>query len=142
MGTEYSKIYNKFSKNITDYKILQFDDEDVKFMLKEWLTAAVAKQKPFIHELEMDEDFDEFTEDLTTKEIEVLALAMVEEWLRPQINSSDFTSLFIAGKEEKFFSPSAQLEELVALKDNSRIERKRIVKDYGYRNNRYLGNVE
>lgn len=138
MGTSYSEIYDRFLPKITDYKILELDEEDVMDMMLGWLKSAVAKQKQIINNLTMDDGIDSFDTELDDLEIELLSLGMVLEWLRPQINSTALTSQFIGGKEEKFYAQANHLNALKDLFNTTRLEIKKIQRDYGYRNNRYL----
>lgn len=138
MATSYSEIYDRFQAKISDYKILELDDGDVNEMMQGWLTSAVAHQKKIINDFNMDNDVEEFDTDLDEIEKELLSLGMVLEWLRPQINSTALTSQFIGGKEEKFYAQSNHLNSLQSLFKDTRLERKKLQRDYGYRNNSYL----
>lgn len=138
MRTTVKEIFDNFSNKITDYKILELEDEDVHTMCLMWLKSAIAHQKKIDHDFTIDESIEEFVEELNDTEKELLSLGMVIEWLRPQIYSTDLTSQFIAGKEEKFYAQSTHLNALKDLLKETRLEKNRLAKGYGYRNNRYL----
>ena len=63
---------------------------------------------------------------------------MVIGWLDQRINSTEYTNLFVAGKEEKFYSPSSQLAELRALRANTLREMQQLYTYSTYVNNSYF----
>lgn len=131
--TSYEKIYERFSQKITDYKLLELADEDVKEMLLSWLTGAIAKFRRCQNDLtNRDDSLQQFNSDLLDIEIEILAILMITEWLEPQVNSVLYTSQFFGGKEEKFFAQANQLDKLMLLKKNNDNAAKKLMRDYGY----------
>jgi hypothetical protein len=60
-------------------------------------------------------------------------------WLDQRINSTEYTSLFVAGKEEKFYSPAAQLSELRTLRSETLREMQQLYTYDTYVNNDYFG---
>ena len=100
--TTYEQIYDRFAQKITDFKLLELDDQDVRDMLHEWMMAALPKCRFVESDLDArDEEQQSFTIDLTNTEIEIITTQMVAEWLAPQINSQLYVSQFFGGKEEK-----------------------------------------
>ena len=63
---------------------------------------------------------------------------MVCEWLEPQINSVTLTHQMFGGKEEKFYAQANQLAELKALRDDSRTEARKLMRDFTYANSSYF----
>lgn len=103
MATPFSIIYDKFIFKITSYKILNLPDEDKNFILRNYLDSACAEYQT---ELKVDiTDVDEnnqcFNNTLNPIEIDILAEAMIVEWLKPiiyddellqnKLNTRDFT---------------------------------------------------
>ena len=41
--TEFETIYNRFSQKITDYKLMQLDDDSLSELLLGWLHSSIAK---------------------------------------------------------------------------------------------------
>ena len=131
--TSYGEIYEIFSQKITDYKLLELSDNDVREMLHGWMISAIAKFKRCKTDLsDRNDELYRFNSDLLDIEKEILAELMVGEWLAPQLNSVLFTSQFYGGKEEKFFSQSSHLNTLTELKETNRINCLRLMRDYGY----------
>lgn len=133
--TSYEDIYGRFAQKITDFKMLEMNDEDVRDMMNGWMKSAIAKFRRCQHDLsDRDDDLEEFSFDLLDIELEILAELMVGEWLAPQLNSVLYTSQFFGGKEEKFYAQANQLDKLLALQRRSEIRAQKLMRDYGYQN--------
>lgn len=131
--TSYEKIYDRFLQKITDYKMLDLMDTEIRQECAKWLSSAIAKFRRCKNDLsQRDDELETFTVELLDVEIEILSTLMVSEWLAPQLNSVLYTSQFFGGKEEKFFSSANQLDKLMALKGNNDLEAKKLMRDYGY----------
>lgn len=137
--TSYEVIYSRFLAKITDYKILQMEDEDVKMMLHGWMVSAIANFRTCVSDLsQRDDALEQFNHDLTDLEIEILSILMVSEWLAPQLNSVLMTKQLITGKDEKFYSQSAHLKELMELQAASDKKARLLLNRYRLVNNTYL----
>lgn len=133
--TSYEKIYDRFLQKITDYKMLDLSDTEIRQECVKWLSSAIAKFRRCKNDLsQRDDELETFTVELLDIEIEILATLMVSEWLSPQLNSVLYTSQFFGGKEEKFFAQANQLDKLMTLKGNNDVEAKKLMRDYGYQN--------
>lgn len=133
--TSYEKIYDRFLQKITDYKMLDLTDTEIRQECAKWLSSAIAKFRRCKNDLsQRDDELETFTIDLLDIEIEILATLMVSEWLSPQLNSVLYTSQFFGGKEEKFFAQANQLDKLMTLKGDNDVEAKKLMRDYGYQN--------
>ena len=139
MATPYSKIYDRALAKITDYDLAFLPDEDFRFMLRGWLDSSISKFRKCASDLsDRNDELDCFNVDLVDEEIEILAILMVCEWLEPQVNSVTLTHQMFGGKEEKWFSQSSHLAELKALRDETRTEARKLMRDYTYANNSYF----
>ena len=139
MATSYETIYNRFVQKITDFNILDLDDYSLDNMLDGWLKSAIVRTRKCEHDLSQRDDvLQEFTEDLSDLEIELLALGMVDAWVTPMLNSTELTLQFLGGKEEKFYSQSQQLAELRNIKKENSLEMNRLHNYYTYTNNSYF----
>ena len=133
MATPYSKIYDRALAKITDYDLAFMPDDDFRFMIRGWLNSSISKFRKCASDLsDRDDELEVFNVDLVDEEIEILALLIVCEWLEPQVNSVLLTSQFFGGKEEKWFSQSQHLAEVKALRDETRTEAKKLMRDYTY----------
>lgn len=133
MATPYSKIYSRALAKITDYDLALVPDDDFQLMLKGWLHSAIAKFRKCASDLSnRDDELEIFNNDLVDEEVEILALLLVCEWLEPQINSVTLTHQMFGGKEEKFYAQANQLAELKALRNDTRTEARKLMRDYTY----------
>ena len=139
MATPYEKIYNRFLQKISDFNLAEVDDYSFDEMINGWLNSAVIRVRKCQHDLsKRDDELQEFEEDLSDLEIELLALGMVDAWVTPMLNSTELTLQFIGGKEEKYYSQSQMLSELRNLKKENSLEMNRLHNYYTYTNNSYF----
>ena len=139
MATPYEKIYNRFSQKISDFNLVETDDHSLGEMLQGWLNSSIVRIRKCQHDLsKRNDELQEFEEDLSDLEIELLALGMVDAWVTPMLNSTELTLQFIGGKEEKYYSQSQQLAELRNLKKENSLEMNRLHNYYTYTNNSYF----
>jgi hypothetical protein len=139
MATPYEKVYNRFLNRITDFNLAEVDDYSFDEMMNGWLNSAVIRVRKCQHDLsKRDDELQEFEEDLSDLEIELLALGMVDAWVSPMLNSTELTLQFVGGKEEKYYSQSQMLAELRNLKKENSLEMNRLHNYYTYTNNSYF----
>lgn len=139
MATPYSKIYDRALAKITDYDLAFMPDADFQLMLKGWLHSAIAKFRKCASDLsDRDDELATFNVDLVDEEIEILGLLVVGEWLEPQVNSVNVTLQMFGGKEEKYYSQSSHLATIKALRDDTRTEARKLMRDYTYAHSSYF----
>ena len=139
MATPYEKVYNRFLQKISDFNLAEADDYSFDKMINGWLNSAVIRVRKCQHDFsKRDDELQEFEEDLSDLEIELLALGMVDAWVSPMLNSTELTLQFIGGKEEKYYSQSQMLAELRNLKKENSLEMNRLHNYYTYTNNSYF----
>ena len=137
MGTPYEKIYGRFLNHTTDLNLTDLDDHTLNTMLKEWLHSAIVKTRTSSN-LSHDDEKEIFNNDLSELDIELLAMGMRLAWLDQRANSTEYTNLFIGGKEEKFYSPAAQLAEIRNLRADTLREMQQLYTYETYVNNDYF----
>ena len=137
MGTPYEKIYNRFLNRTTDFNLAALDDDTLRLMLKGWLHSAVVQVRTS-NDLSYDDELEVFNNNLSNLDIELLAMGMTMSWLDQTLNSTELTLQFIGGKEEKYYSQANHIAELRALREDTRLEMKRLHSYGTYTNNSYL----
>ena len=135
--TSYDVVYNRFLNSTTDFNFVELDDYTLRDMLKGWLHSAIVKVRTS-SDLSNDDELEMFNNDLGELDIELLAMGMRLGWLDQRINSTEYTNLFVAGKEEKFFSPSSQLSELRSLRADTLREMQQLYTYSTYNNSSYF----
>ena len=130
MATPYSIVYDRALAKLTDYDLAFVPDDDLQLMLRGWLKSAIAKFRKCASDLsDRDDELNTFNVDLVDEEIEILAMLMVSEWLEPQVNSVLLTHQMFSGKEEKYYAQANQLAEIKALRDETRTEARKLMRD-------------
>ena len=141
MATPYEKVYNRFLQKITDFNLMELDDYTLNDMLKGWLSSAIVNTRKREHDLSLrDDEVQEFSEDLSDLEIELLALGMKLAWIDQSLNSTELTLMMIGGKEEKYYSQASHLSELRGLRTDTMLEMQKLHNYNTYINNSYFNN--
>ena len=135
--TSYSTVYGRFLNTTTDFDLAELDDNILSEMMKGWLHTAVVKVRTS-SEVSLNDESNAFNSDLSELDIELLAMGMRLSWLDQRINSTEYTKLFVGGKEEKFYSPSSQLSELRVLRADTLREIQQLYTYNTYTNNSYF----
>lgn len=144
MATPYETIYNSFLKRIEDKDLPTFSEDVQDQILAGYLDTAIGYIEldglKIISDLSnRDNELAEFKDDLTNAEIEVIAMYMVAAWYEPKINSLQTTLLFIGSKDEKWTSQKDYLNMMKENRDAWKLEARKYFRNYGYKNNSYLG---
>lgn len=137
MATPYEKIYERFLNSVTDFNLAELDDYTLNEMLKDWLHKAVVRIRTS-SDLSCDNEKEVFNSDLSNLDIELLALGMKLAWLDQTLSSTELTLQFVGGKEEKWFSQSAHIAELRALREDTKLEMQKLHSYNTYTNNSYF----
>ena len=131
MATPYEIVFNRFVQKITDFNLVELDDFTLDEMLNGWLKSDLSKR---------DDELQEFEDDLSDLEIELLALGMTKSWLDQYLNSTELTLMMIGGKEEKYYSQAAHIKELRDLRSDITLEMQKLHNYHTYTNNSYFNN--
>ena len=144
MGTQFNTIYNRFFEKITDDMYMELTPEDTRRDLHTMLisslpnfefprkdltdyqssveTISLEGIQPDALVLSSDEDTQtavvdnsSFTAELTSEEINILAILMMGEWLQRQITSIENTRMKYSGADFKMTSQANHLQKLLTL---------------------------
>jgi hypothetical protein len=137
MATPYEKVYSRFLSRTTDFNLAELDDYTLNEMLRSWLHSAIVNARTS-SDLTRDDENEVFNNDLSDLDIELLAMGMTMAWLDQTLNSSELTLQFIGGKEEKYYSQANHIAELRAMREEIRLEMKRLHSYSTYTNNSYF----
>lgn len=139
LQTPVSKVIDAFLRKIDDFKMLEYSDEDIDEDAKGYLTVAVANFEEISGEtLEIDTDGEYFTQELSNKIIDILALGMVVEWLKPIIYKADAMHNVMNLKDATFFSPAKIMEQKQMIYNTAVSEYDKAVINYTFNH----GNME
>ena len=141
MATPYEVIYKRFLQKITDFNLVELDDFTLDEMLNGWLKSAIVRTRVCDSDLsKRDDEVQEFEDDLSDVEIELLALGMTRSWLDQYLNSTENILQFISGKEEKYYSQANHIKELRDLRSDITLEMQKLHSYHTYTNNSYFDN--
>lgn len=139
MATPYEKIYDRFAQKITDFNLSEVDDHSLEEMLQGWLNSSIVRIRRCKHDLSLrNDEAQEFEENLSDLEIELLAMGMLDAWISQYLNSTENVLQFIGGKEEKFYAQSSHMAEIRSIKDENLREMNKLHNYYTYTNNSYF----
>ena len=141
MATPDEVIYKRFLQKITDFNLVELDDFTLDEMLNGWLKSAIVRTRVCDSDLsKRDDEVQEFEDDLSDVEIELLALGMTRSWLDQYLNSTENILQFISGKEEKYYSQANHIKELRDLRSDITLEMQKLHSYHTYTNNSYFDN--
>ena len=138
MATPYEKVYGRFLARTTDFNLAELDDYTLNEMLRTWLGSAIVRTRTLDSTLICDDENEVFKNDLSELDVELLGLGMTLAWLDQTLNSTELTMMFVGGKEEKFFSQSAHIEQLRALREDTKLEMQKLHSYHTYTNSSYF----
>ena len=136
--TSYETVYGRFLNRVTDFNLSELDDHTLSEMLKGWLHSAIVKTRTSSNLFAKDDENEVFENDLTDLDVELLAMGMTLAWLDQTLNSTELTLQFIGGKEQKYYSQSAHITELRALRADTMREMQQLYTYSTYVNNSYF----
>lgn len=150
MALSYEKVFSRVRNKIDDPKELSLDEEDLLEIYTERLHSAAGnvRIRNLFSTFKLDDEAEEITWELasvTSSEseaeedfvVDLLALAMVIEWLKPKVETITYIGKGIGGKEEKVINDSHKttINRLGSLET----QLSKMVRDHGYLYNDYLG---
>ena len=122
MATPFQDIYDKFLNYIEDVELAKLYDEELEYLLENYLSRAVSldfKQcKKNLNNV--DKDLKQFNEDLTSEEQWIIATGMVMSWLEPKIKREDLLRASITDRDYKESNHANQLDKLMDLEESTR----------------------
>lgn len=136
-STSYSEIYGIFLRKVTDYFLrvqIEHNPSLAEEILKGYLCSAIPKFTYCVQDLEnRNDDLQQFSILLTSREKEIIAMLMVVEYLTPMVNSDEFLKGFLSSKDYVQFASSNQLTSLRGLKIEVAKEANTLMIEYYYR---------
>lgn len=116
MATPFTEVYDRFFGKITDDMYLEWTEEDTHRDCRNMLIDAI----PYFEfpRCSLDYNEDSFQDDLTSEEINILALLMVLAWINRQIASIENSRMKYTGSDFKMTSQANHLSKLLSMKTN------------------------
>lgn len=135
MATSYSLIYERFTNKITDYGYAKLDSYTAELVFQRMLKSAIVKFNQCKNDLsDRDDMTEEFTDDLTELEQEILATYMVQEWIGQKLYASELMEKQLGTKDFSIFSPANHLKEIRETKASLQSDINDLLIAYSYNN--------
>ena len=124
MGTPFTQVYNRFLGKITDDMYMELTPEDTVRDLRNLLIDAIPGfEFPRVNLLDYTiieaenalEEESSFAADLSSEEINILAILMMVSWTQRQITSIENTRMKYSSSDFKFTSQANHLAKLLTL---------------------------
>lgn len=113
LGTSYDLVIDAFLAKIDDYKMLNYSDDDIYEDALGYM-KHVCGEFGEVCEKDLsarDDEAGAFVETLSNREIDIISLGMVVEWMRPVVNKADALHNVMNLKDATFFSPAKITEQ-------------------------------
>ena len=124
MGTPFTQVYNRFLGKITDDMYMELTPEDTVRDLRNLLIDAIPGfEFPRVNLLDytiieaenaLEEEYS-FAADLSSEEINILAILMMIGWTQRQVTSIENTRMKYSSSDFKFTSQANHLAKLLTL---------------------------
>ena len=124
MGTPFTQVYNRFLGKITDDMYMELTPEDTVRDLRNLLNDAIPGfEFPRVNLLDYTiieaenalEEESSFAADLSSEEINILAILMMIGWTQRQVTSIENTRMKYSSSDFKFTSQANHLAKLLTL---------------------------
>ena len=124
MGTPFTQVYNRFLGKITDDMYMELTPEDTVRDLRNLLIDAIPgfefPRKNLLDYTIVDaenalEEESSFAADLSSEEINILAILMMIGWTQRQVTSIENTRMKYSSSDFKFTSQANHLAKLLTL---------------------------
>ena len=124
MGTPFTQVYNRFLGKITDDMYMELTPEDTMRDLRNLLIDAIPgfefpRKNLMDYSIEETEnvleDTSSFKAELSSEEVNILAILMMIGWTQRQITSIENTRMKYSGSDFKFTSQANHLSKLLNL---------------------------
>ena len=122
MGTLFTSVYDRFFSKITDDMYMELTPQDTLKDVRNLLVNAIPgfefprKTLNYIINISKEnEDLSEFSEELTSEEIDILAILMMNGWLQRQITTIENIRMKYSGTDFKMTSQANHLAKLLTL---------------------------
>lgn len=145
--TPYGEIYKAFLAEVQDDLYISNGTDENEEMIVDDLTALLHKaivrfSYPRVDLRKRDDDLQEFEEDLSLEEIQILATGMVVAWAQREVYSIDIMRQTMTTKDFSAYSQAPHLNALVRVGEHSEKRLKRMLIKYSIRNNDYTSRLD
>ncbi len=136
--TAYEIVYSSFRDKVTDYDLAEMVDVEESAILYGYMKSAIAKFGRICKKLNnKDDTLQQFNEDLTDTEVDILSELMVENWTKPKLYHSEKLRNSLSTKDYSFFSPANLLNQLRELNKEAGKNARSMMNEYSILNSEF-----
>jgi hypothetical protein len=142
MGTPFTQVYNRFLGKITDDMYMELTPEDTVRDLRNLLIDAIPgfefprqdlNDYTIVETENALEEESSFAAELSSEEINILAILMMIGWTQRQITSIENTRMKYSSSDFKFTSQANHLDKLLSLLAETQRQSHHMQRLYGRR---------
>ena len=163
MGTKFASVYNRFLGKITDDMYMELTPQDTMRDMQNLLIDAIPgfefPRKSLDYDISVSEgtegefvvqsvegisyvDNSAFKAELTSEEINILAILMMCSWIQRQVTSVEVTRMKYSGVDFKMTSQANHLSKLLALLKEAQRQSHKMQRLYKRRKTDDEGNIK
>ncbi len=117
MGTPYATIFDAYFAKVKENLYLQMDEEELTLELIKILEAALPRfLYPKVDLTLRDNDDEEFEEELSNEEIQIISSLMAMVWIESKLTDVEVTRQVFRDHDFQLTSQASHLRALIALK--------------------------
>lgn len=141
MATPYRTIYSAALGKITEYEFSNMSEEDIDERMHDYLMSAISRfYLSCIFDLsDKNEITQEFNEDLTFIEIDILSELIVEQWLKTKLYASDLMKNHLNTKDFNLYSSANLLNAIRDTYDNVHKKTETMINRYSFNHADFAG---
>ncbi len=129
MLDDFENIFSIFLSLITDFDLVDMDEEDLKEEISLKTRIATSKIRVF-KDLQFNPALNTFSRKVTDFEATMIGHAVAIEWINPQINTIELFRPQMSSKDFTQFSNANRLLEMRNLRTDMQSELNRMIIDY------------
>lgn len=123
MATSYDEVYTIFLNKITDFDLPAMTNAELWDYCTDIFKSALTKlYSTNIKYENIDDRYEEFIDDLTNVEIEILANQMTVEWIDRKLKTAQLLNMYVGTKDDNMNSQANHIKQLISLKNDVRAD--------------------
>lgn len=136
--TAYETVFSAFRDKVTDYDYVDLSNFEETEILVGLMNKATAIFGRVCKKLaNRSNETEEFSEDLTDEEINILTEFMVVYWLKPKLYHSENLQNILSTKDFSFYSPANLLSQIRTLHSDANKSARAMMNEYSILTSNY-----
>lgn len=133
MATPFQDVYDLFLSQITDYELAVMEETSLDENMLSWMKSAIGFFSNCRHNLyDFDTTTQQFNDDLTINEMQILSKFMVFSYLDTHLIKEDLMKQSLNSKDYRMYSPANQIKAIQGLKESVSAEANLLKSLYSY----------